>query len=204
MALSPFLPIAFPTETEAVLFSIVYWGWVACEIVGSMLIPYLRRKRDGVTMEKVDRGAGWPITTALIASIFVAFWFSVNHIAPLPGWTFFPGLAFMIGGIALRQWSIAILGRFFSTAVCLQQGQCIVREGPYRFIRHPSYTGSFLILIGIGLCIRSWGALLVLVLIFGIVIGYRIRIEERALLANFGEAYAGYRKTTKRLIPFLL
>jgi len=202
--MSPFLPVAFPTEIEAVLFGIAYWGWVACEIAGSLIVPHLRRTRRGVTMQRVDRGAAWPITTALVASILVAFWFSENRIAPLPGWTFFPGLAFMVCGIVLRQWSIAILGRFFSTSVCIQEGQCIVREGPYRFIRHPSYSGSLMTLIGIGLCIRSWGALLILVLIFAVVMGCRIRIEERALLANFGKEYEDYRKTTKRLIPFVL
>jgi len=201
--LSPFLPVAFPTETEAVLFGVAYWGWVAAEIAGSVILPYLRRRRDSVTMQRVDRGAGWPITAALVASLLVAFWFSVNRIAPLPGWTFFPGLAFMACGIVLRQWSIAILGRFFSTTVCIQEGQCIVKEGPCRFIRHPSYSGSFLTLIGTGLCIRSFGALLVLVLIFAIVMGCRIRIEEQALLANFGKEYEEYRKTTKRLIPFI-
>jgi protein-S-isoprenylcysteine O-methyltransferase Ste14 len=109
----------------------------------------------------------------------------------------------MIGGIFLRQWSIALLGRYFSMLVSVQKGQSIIREGPYRFIRHPSYTGALLTLTGIGLAIQSWGALLVLIVIFCIVYGYRIHIEEKALILHSGKEYAAYMKTTKMLIPFI-
>jgi protein-S-isoprenylcysteine O-methyltransferase Ste14 len=203
MVLSPFLPVSFPDESEALLFGIAYWGWVATEIAGAIILPRIRQRRNGAELKTIGRGSAVPITTALIASILVAFWFSGTGTAPLPGEVFFPGLAFMIAGIVLRQWAIAILGRFFSTAVCIQAGQSIVREGPYRFVRHPAYAGSFLIIIGVGLCVRSWGALLVLVLIFGIVMGHRIAVEEKALIENFGEEYAEYMKHTKRLIPFV-
>jgi protein-S-isoprenylcysteine O-methyltransferase Ste14 len=88
--------------------------------------------------------------------------------------------------------------------VSVQQGQPVIREGPYRFIRHPSYTGALLTLTGIGLAIQSWGALLVLVLIFGIVYGYRIHVEEKALILHTGEEYIAYMKNTKMLLPFIL
>lgn len=88
--------------------------------------------------------------------------------------------------------------------VSVQEEQPIIRKGPYRFIRHPSYTGTLLTLVGIGLAVQSWGAVLVLVLIFGIVYGYRIHIEEKALVAHMGEKYIAYRRETKMLIPFLI
>jgi protein-S-isoprenylcysteine O-methyltransferase Ste14 len=156
-----------------------------------------------VKLERKDRGSGWIVITGVITSIFVAFVFSQDKIAMLPEWTFYPGIALMIGGIFLRQWSITILGRFFSMMVSVQEGQSIIREGPYRFIRHPSYTGALLTLTGIGLAIQSWGALLVLILIFCIVYGYRIHIEEKALIMHIGEEYIAYIKTTKMLIPFI-
>jgi protein-S-isoprenylcysteine O-methyltransferase Ste14 len=61
-----------------------------------------------------------------------------------------------------------------------------------------------LTLIGIGLAVQSWGALLVLVLIFGIVYGYRIHIEEKTLVAHIGEEYIAYMIETKMLIPFII
>jgi protein-S-isoprenylcysteine O-methyltransferase Ste14 len=204
MVMSPWLPVSFSTAGEAILFSVVYYAWICCEIIGSMIIPRLWQQRSGVKLERKDRWSGWIMITGVIASIFVAFFFSQEKIAMLPGWTFYPGIALMIGGIVLRQWSIAILGKFFSMLVSVQEGQSIIREGPYRFIRHPSYTGALLTLSGIGLAIQSWGALLVLLVIFCIVYGYRIHIEEKALVLHLGEEYIAYRQTTKMLIPYIL
>jgi protein-S-isoprenylcysteine O-methyltransferase Ste14 len=203
MVMSPWLPVSFSSANEAILFSVVYYGWIGCEIVGSMILPRLRQHRSSVKLERKDRGSGWIVITGVITSIFVAFVFSQDKIAMLPEWTFYPGIALMIGGIFLRQWSITILGRFFSMMVSVQEGQSIIREGQYRFIRHPSYTGALLTLTGIGLAIQSWGALLVLILIFCIVYGYRIHIEEKALIMHIGEEYIAYIKTTKMLIPFI-
>jgi len=204
MVMSPFLPVSFPTDNEAILFSLAYYGWVASEIAGAMIAPRLRQMQSGVRLERKDRGSGWVVIAGVVASVFVAFAFSGSGITPLPGWTFYAGIALMIGGIAFRQWAIWILGRYFSMLVSVQQGQTIVRKGPYRYIRHPSYTGALMILSGIGLALRSWGALLVLLLIFALVYGYRIRVEEKALVLQTGEAYLAYRKETKMLIPFIL
>ena len=60
----------------------------------------------------------------------------------LPSWVFYPGIVLMILGIILRQWSMAVLGRFFSGTVGTQEGQFVVEKGPYKYIRHPSYTGA--------------------------------------------------------------
>jgi protein-S-isoprenylcysteine O-methyltransferase Ste14 len=204
MVMSPYLPVSFSSSDEAVLFSVVYYGWVACEIIGSMVLPYLRQRRSGVRLERKDRGSGWILITCVIAAIFVVFFFSREKIALLPGWTFYPGIALMIGGIILRQWSVAILGKYFSMLVSVQQGQSIIREGPYRFIRHPSYTGALLTLTGTGLAVQSWGAVLVLLVVFCIVYGYRIHVEEKALILHTGEEYTAYMKTTKMVIPFIL
>jgi protein-S-isoprenylcysteine O-methyltransferase Ste14 len=204
MVMSPGLPISFASASEAILFSVVYYGWLCSEIIGSMIVPRLRQYRSGVKLERKDQGSGMAVLIGIIASIFVAFAFSQEKLALLPAWTFYPGLVLMIGGILLRQWSIAILGRFFSMFVSVQKGQSIIHEGPYRFVRHPSYTGALLILFGIGLALQSWAALSTLMLIFGIVYGYRIHIEEEALIVHNGEEYIAYKEKTKMLIPFVL
>jgi len=203
-AMNLWLPFSFSSATEAILFGIAYFGWLGSEIIGSVILPRLRQRRLGVKLVRKDRGSALVVNTGLMAAIFVAFTFSLMKIALLPEWVFYPGIALMVGGIVLRQWSIAVLGRFFSVQVSIQEGQTIVRRGPYRYIRHPSYTGTLLTLIGVGLAVWSWGALLVLLLVSGIVYGYRIPVEERALVAQIGEEYIAYRETTKMLIPFLL
>ena len=67
----------------------------------------------------------------------------------------------------------------------------------------PSYKGAIMIVTGIGLAILSWGAVLVLLLVSFAVYGYRIRIEEKALVAKFGDEYRAYMKETKMLVPFI-
>jgi protein-S-isoprenylcysteine O-methyltransferase Ste14 len=204
MVMSPWLPVSFASANEALLFSIVFYGWICSEIILSTILPRFRQHRSGAKLERKDRGSGIAVIIGVITSVFVASAFSQGKIALLPDWTFYPGIALMIGGILLRQWSIAILGRYFSMLVSVQKEQSIVKRGPYRFIRHPSYTGALLTLIGIGLAVQSWGAMLVLVLIFGIVYGYRIHIEEKALVSHMGEAYIAYMMETKMLIPFII
>jgi protein-S-isoprenylcysteine O-methyltransferase Ste14 len=204
MVMSPGLPVSFASADEALLFSIVFYGWVCSEIILAMVLPRFRQYRSGAKLKRKDRGSGMVVILGVMASVFVAFAFSEVKVAVLPGGTFYPGIALMIGGIVFRQWSITLLGRYFSMLVSVQEEQPIVRKGPYRFIRHPSYTGALLTLVGIGLAVQSWGAVLVLVLIFGIVYGYRIHIEEKALVAHMGEKYIAYRRETKMLIPFLI
>ena len=185
MAIIPQLPIS-SSGTESLLFAIAFFGWIASEIIGAMILPRLRRHREGTTLEIKDRQSGLVVVFGLIAAVYLAFGLSLAGIALLPDWLFYLGIALMVLGIFLRQWSIALLGVFFSTLVSVQEGQTIIRKGPYRYLRHPSYTGAIMIFTGIGLAILSWGAVLVLLAASFAVYGYRIRIEEKALVERFG------------------
>lgn len=201
MVMSPWLPVSFSSDTGAVLFAIAFFGWIASEIIRAMILPRLRRHREGTKLETKDRRSGLLVLVGLIAAIYLAFGLSLAGIAVLPGWLFYPGIALMFGGIFLRQWSVALLGGFFSALVSVQEGQTIIRKGPYRYVRHPSYTGAIMIFTGIGLAILSWGAVLVLLLASCIVYGYRIHVEEKALVAKFGDEYVRYMAETKMLVP---
>ncbi|MGZ4849584.1 MAG: methyltransferase family protein [Halobacteriota archaeon] len=144
------------------------------------------------------------IYVGVIASLGIAFSFAGAEIAKLPSWACYPGIILMATGIAVRQWSIAVLGRFFSGVVGVQKDQTLVEEGPYRYVRHPSYTGALIFFVGLGLALQSWGAVLALVLIFAVVYGYRMHLEEKVLISQLGEAYISYSRRTKRLIPYVV
>jgi protein-S-isoprenylcysteine O-methyltransferase len=112
------------------------------------------------------------------------------------------GVALFIVGAALRWYAIFYLGRYFTIDVRVGADQRVVDTGPYRFIRHPSYTGSFLQFLALALCIgNAWSLLMVVPIV--LVFSYRIRVEELALERGLGEAYGSYRRRTKRLIPFV-
>ena len=82
----------------------------------------------------------------------------------------------MFLGVLVRQYAIAIIGRFFSLTVQIAEDHMVVEKGPYRLIRHPSYTGILITFMGLGLAVQSWGAVLVLLLFFGISFGYRMSV----------------------------
>jgi protein-S-isoprenylcysteine O-methyltransferase Ste14 len=116
---------------------------------------------------------------------------------------FVTGLVLMIGGLALRWYSIWVLGTSFTCNVATRPGQQVVQSGPYRWVRHPSYTGGLLTVLGVLVCGLNWASLAALILV---AFGYanRIRVEERALAADLGSAYRDYMRRTRRLIPFLI
>jgi protein-S-isoprenylcysteine O-methyltransferase Ste14 len=188
-----------PQETVILIVSFI---WALIEIVGGKVIPALRQR--GTVKARGDCSSRMIIWLSLIVSIMIAYFFGVNEITLLPDWVFYLGIALMIGGIALRQWAIFVLGRFFSTKVTILSDHKIVTNGPYRVIRHPAYSGTLLTLVGLGLASRTWAGTLAILILFGLVYNYRISIEEKELKAEFGEQYFEYSRKTKRLIPFLL
>ena len=114
---------------------------------------------------------------------------------------FVAGLALMCAGIAIRQWAVVTLGRFFTIDVRVQPGQTVVDSGPYHWVRHPSYTGLILTFLGFGLALGNWAALAVAFVVPTAGLVYRIHFEERALLEGLGEPYRRFAAGRRRLFP---
>ena len=113
------------------------------------------------------------------------------------------GLAVVIAGAGLRIWSILTLGRLFTFIVTIQNDHQLVDRGPYRILRHPSYTGGLIGLAGAGLALDNWLSIAALLLIplTGVLI--RIHIEEAQLRDGLGPSYRDYQARTWRLIPHI-
>ena len=192
----------FSTTIAASIFFVVYALWLFSELVIGGIIPYSRRR--GAPIRYEDKSSRLLITLSTFLSLTIAFLFASSGIASLPSGAFYLGIGLMIVGILLRQWSIAVLGRYFSRTVGVQEDQVVVDRGPYRLVRHPAYTGSLLTIVGLGFVLQSWGAVLVLIAFFGVAFGYRIHVEEEVLTSKLGDEYVAYAKKTKRLIPYVL
>ncbi len=113
------------------------------------------------------------------------------------------GVLCILLGVALRWYAIHTLGRYFTRDVAVSADQRVVQRGPYRWIRHPAYTGTFLTMLGVGLALTNWASLSVLLL--GVFLGhfYRVRIEEQALIQTIGQPYQEYMRRTQRFVPWL-
>ena len=153
-----------------------------------------------------DRGTTWKLWLIILAGIgaglalqsrrFGRIGLAPTVVVPL-------GLALILLGLAIRWAAILVLGGSFTVNVSVAPGQRVIRRGPYRYVRHPSYTGSLLAFLGLGVSLGNWVGLVALFLPILAGFLYRIRVEERALVESLGEEYLEYRRATKRLLPGL-
>ncbi len=116
---------------------------------------------------------------------------------------FAAGMVVLLAGLALRGWSFKALGQYFTHTVMVSSDQPVIACGPYRVLRHPSYTGIILAAIGIGLASANWADLAGLLLLTLTALLWRIRIEEAALLTTLGDRYRAYAAQHKRLVPLV-
>ena len=118
-------------------------------------------------------------------------------------WAAVVGILMTLLGGVIRAWAIRSLGAYFTRAVQVSADQPVVEAGPYRWVRHPSYTGGLLEFLGIGLACCNWVALVAAIVPMAAAYAVRIRIEEAALVAAIGEPYLAYQSRTKSLVPYL-
>ena len=114
----------------------------------------------------------------------------------------FAGVVLFVTGLLLRWWAIITLGRFFTVDVTIEKDHELVERGPFRMVRHPSYTGVLLAFVGLALTLDNWAALLVILLPIGVAFIHRMNVEEKALSGALGSQYTNYMRRTKRLVPF--
>lgn len=166
-------------------------------------LAVFRRSRSG-TNSAVDRGSLGLLWAVIALGIFAAFY--LVHALPFLNFgterLCVPlGVLIFAAGTTLRWYSIGYLGRFFTVDVAIANDHELIDTGPYRRIRHPSYTGALMGLSGIGLCLcnaASWTAIFLPALLAFI---WRIHIEEQALCQGLGDVYRDYMRRTQRLIP---
>jgi protein-S-isoprenylcysteine O-methyltransferase Ste14 len=182
-----------------VLLDLTLAGWAAFEL--GLRVRESVQSRGGTGQDRATR----VLIAAAIGGAIVVALLTANRAASLriPGPHRPAGVIAMWLGLAIRVWAVAALGRAFRTTVEVDPDQAIVSSGPYRWVRHPSYTGLLLIVAGLGLAAGNWLALAVCVALPLAALLRRIRVEEAELTRVLGQPYRAYRTRTKRLIPGL-
>ena len=192
-------PLPFSDPGARIAFSIVVGVFVVLEQRTRLKS---RRNRHGT---RADHGSLVVVSLAVglgVAGGCLVAGRVTSAAIPDARWVLFvAGLALMCAGIALRQWAILLLGRFFTVDVRVHAEQPVIDHGPYRRLRHPAYTGLLLTVLGIGLALGNWAALPIVILLPTAGLVVRIHAEERALLDGLGEPYRRFAATRARLIP---
>lgn len=146
------------------------------------------------------------IWLAVSLAVVAALWFKQQHWLPIPLDSLYRqalAIALFISGLVLRAQALLSLGQFFSTTVTTHAHHQLIESGPYRWLRHPAYTGLLISFFGAGIAMGDGLALSALLAPITYVLHRRIQIEEQWLLGHFGETYSSYCLRTRALIPWL-
>jgi protein-S-isoprenylcysteine O-methyltransferase Ste14 len=185
---------AWPTPARwlGIAMIVLYVGWLLGE--GKVMAGEAGQKkteRDKGTYELYALGRAVTLFTALgLENVYGP----VNGLLPLG-----IGLGLLVLGVGFRWWAIRTLGRFYSHFVRKQEGHQIVDTGPYRFLRHPAYTGMLIANLGFVLCFFNWIALGALLGFFLPAVARRILVEEQTLFQI--EGYPEFAEKRWRLFP---
>jgi len=172
---------------------IVYW-----------LLAAFTAKKNRITQTPFQRGFHLLLTV-------LAVWLIAGHRfqTPVLTWqilpenqiTFFTGAALLLAGLGFAVWARVHLGKYWSAVVSLKEDHHLIQTGPYRWIRHPIYTGILTGVAGTAIALgqmRGFIALLALTIIYWL----KSRREERLLMTQFSDEYVQYRKQAGALLPF--
>jgi protein-S-isoprenylcysteine O-methyltransferase len=166
-------------------------------------LAIFKRAKAGAA-QAADRGSLSLLWLVIVMSVIVAY--SLSYRVPslrmgLASILIDIGVVLFVAGLALRWYSIVYLGRFFTVNVAIATDHRLIDTGPYRLIRHPSYTGALMAFVGLGLCLCNWASLAAITIPTLLAFLWRMRIEEAALSQALGDKYRDYMRRTQRLIP---
>jgi protein-S-isoprenylcysteine O-methyltransferase Ste14 len=189
------------------LTTLVAWSLLVSFLV---LQRVMRRGEQARSLRAppADRGStrllgaafGLGLLALAVAPALNAYGVADMDLGPAVGWV---GVAVMVGGLAVRLWSQAVLGRYYTSTLRHAADQPVLASGPYRLLRHPGYGGMLLGWLGAGLATANWAAALAIALLIVVAYSYRIAAEEAMLLGAFGDRYKEYMTRTWRLVPYV-
>ena len=165
----------------------------------------LRQHRKSTVSVSSDKGSLWVLYGLITLGYVLSFAIGATKIGRMNGWdTFFAvGVVLVVIGLIIRITSILTLNHYFTYSVSTIENHKLIEAGLYKSIRHPGYLGQLLIFLGISISVSNWLAILLMMIPVTIGYLYRMKVEERFMIAQLGENYLNYQKRTKRIIPMI-
>lgn len=164
-----------------------------------------RLKREKEIVNKGDKASIWFLMIFIAIGYFLAFRIGMTTLGRIYHWDLFfaSGAILSVAGLIIRIRSISTLKQHFTYIVTEIEGHELIETGLYKFIRHPGYLGQILIFLGTAISFSNW--LSIVLMIIPVLIGYlyRIRVEEKFMIRQWGQKYLDYQKKTKRFIPWI-
>ena len=183
------------------LIGTLWVAWAVYWFVASRRVKATRREESPLSRAGhiVPLGiAAWMLWAPHLPGGFLEGRFVPN--SPATYWT---GVVIVAAGLLFAIWARNVLGRNWSGTVTLKQDHELIRSGPYRYVRHPIYTGLLLAFAGSAIARGEWRGLVALAIAF-VALWRKLKLEEKWMIETFGEAYLRYRAEVRALIPFVL
>ena len=184
-----------------IVFYITAFIWIVSEIILS------RMKRSGLenSINDFDTNTFRVLWITILLSLAIGIFVSTFNFGRMP---ILPhqqiiGLGLIVIGLIIRWIAILKLKESFTVDVSAKKDQEIIKEGVYKFVRHPSYLGSLLSFFGLSLIFTNVFTIFIITIPIAISFLHRIKIEEKVLTNVIGDEYFEYSKRTKKLIPFV-
>jgi protein-S-isoprenylcysteine O-methyltransferase Ste14 len=198
------------------LFALVWSGWLAAWPSGLIALIWIgwliswagASFWSGRTQKRVLTWNAQAYRTPIIAGAILLTPWTAQALAVRPVWVIGNGVAYALSvvtlaGVLFTWWARIHLGYFWSNAITRKEGHRVIDTGPYRFVRHPIYTGLIAAILATGAVVGTVTAMLGSVLI-SLGLWQKARMEERFLSIELGaDAYGAYRRRVPMLIPFL-
>jgi protein-S-isoprenylcysteine O-methyltransferase len=195
------LPAAF--RWEIITYPQI-WLLIAIGVLATVFQPAYQATEGSRT--KQDRGTAiqivWTIYITQLAAVMEA---TLIRYPESFAWDTAAVIAavIMLAGLGLRSWSVYTLGKFFTWNIEVQSGQGVIRSGPYRFVRHPSYTGAFMTYAGTAVLLHCWWSLALALVVMPIAFFRRIWLEEQLLRSEISD-YDDYARGVKAVVPWVV
>jgi len=195
-------PLPFVWPYVLVFWAVYVWAFLPeFKVVrGGMEGSKEKGSKDAGSVQAVVIGMSIAMFLAYPLAFVRAFAFPTRLMIPL----FAVGISLLLLGSLLRRYCFRTLGEYFTGDVRARTDQPVIRTGPYRLVRHPSYTAGTMMAMGVGFSLGNWASLLVVTICTIAAYGYRVSVEEKALLATIGEPYREYMRERKRFIPYIV
>jgi len=181
-------------------FEIIWISWLLSEIFLNRLL-----RSKNINAKVLDRNSLNLIWIAIVVSMTMGILCAIYWAVPLvhSNVLLYIGSILIVIGMSIRFIAIRTLGKFFTVNLAIHADQSLIETGLYKYIRHPSYTGSLLSFVGFSLSLNNWLSLIIIFVPILVTFINRINIEETLLFKEFGSGYEDYKKRTKRLIPWI-
>jgi protein-S-isoprenylcysteine O-methyltransferase Ste14 len=167
--------------------------------VTELSLLLFKRSKQSTAKNKRDRRSLLILWVVIAGSLSLGPWSAAYSIWIFDGSVI--GIIIYVIGFIIRWTAVYQLGKMFTVDVAIANEHILKTTGLYKVVRHPSYLGLILIIAGLGICLNSWLCFIIMFVPTFIAISYRISIEEKALIEEFGDQYSTYKSKVKKLIP---